>query len=175
MQYMKNKKLGGSVTAIIHIHTSKGDECNVILDFNIEKLRVRIGNFILKNIKKIRPEGSIIGWKTSIGDFYIYKEFSYDDWDIWKSKYRYIKTVLEFKPKKGEIMHKLLSKTRSINPECELFDECPNCNKKTLLDYEIVRHGEKLKVCLKCKKFDKLLEKIERKLEKEQEISDHNE
>jgi len=167
MQYSVNKKIG-TVSAIIDVHTSKMTEKNIILDFDINQLRKRVGSFIKKQIKKIKPEGNIVGWETSIGDFAIYKQFHYDNWDIWKSKYRYTETVLEFNPKKGEILHRTISKKKNINPECEEINDCPVCNKKTLLEKSIIRQGEKLKVCNACKKFDNLLIKLEKQIDAEE-------
>lgn len=110
---MINKKTG-SVMTIIEVHKSNCTERNVILDFDINQLRKRVGNFITKQRKKIKPDGNLVGWKTSIGDFVIYKEIEYGNWDLWKCKYKQTKTMLEFVPKKGEIIHKTLSVKKTI-------------------------------------------------------------
>lgn len=170
MKYSINKK-NGIVCAIIQIHESNCTVQNVILDFNIDKLRKRIGNFIKTQIKKIKPEGNMVGWQTSIGDFTIYKELAYDNWDIWKSKYRYTDTKLEFAPKKGEITHKTLTRRKNINPEYEGLGECEICNKIKILENSVDREGKIFKCCKKCKDFDKLLDKISKEIDAKEQDS----
>jgi len=168
MKYTVNKKNGLCIATFESYGSNAITNVNVVVDFDITKLRTRIGNLIKQKIKGLKPDEGGVGWKTSIGDFNIYKETDYDiSVDIWKSKYKYIKQVLEIVPKKGEITRRTIGEKKMINPDYEGLDECPSCNKETLLEYQVVRQGEKLLVCKSCKKFDNLLEKISKKIERE--------
>src|SRR3990167_657091 len=164
MKYRTDKR--GISMAVVETMNSKAVTTrHLVLDNNIERLRQRIGNFIKKQIKTLKPDVGGLGWETSIGNFFIYKETDYDDLDIWKSKYKHIKLILEFAPKNGEITHRTLHTTKLINTEYEGLEECATCNTETILDDTIIRQGETLRVCKKCKDFDKLLEKLEKQIE----------
>lgn len=167
MKYSVDKKTGMCIATFESYGSNAITNVSIVVDHDITRLRKRMGNLIKQKIKGLRPDEGGVGWKTSIGDFNIYKETDYDDYDIWKSKYKYIKQILEIVPKKGEITHKTISEKKIINPEYAELDECPVCDKKTLLEYQVIRQGEKLQVCKACKKFDDLLEKISKKIDKE--------
>jgi len=167
MRYGTSKE--GIMTAIIGTLNSKAQTTqNVLVNFDKNSLRKMVGDFIKKQIKRMKPDAEMVMWKTSVGEFCIYKESSLDYcFEPIKSKYKHIETKLEFAPKKGKIKTIVIKSRRFVNQDYEGFDECPNCNKKGLLDYTIVRREEKIKVCKKCKDFDKLLDKIEKKLKAE--------
>ena len=161
MRYVLNNKTK-SVCAVIETMDKRAVTTqNVFLDFDIANLRKRVGYFIIKQISKLKSNVGGVGWKTSIGQFFIYKEEHYDDdmFDVWKSKYLHTELILEFAPKQGEIKHTVLQSKKRINPDYEGLEECL-CGTKTFLEYEIIRQGEKIKVCKKCKDFDTIMEKI---------------
>lgn len=167
MKYSVNKKNGLCIATFESYGSNAITNVNIVVDSDITKLRKRVGNLIKQKIKSLRPDEGGVGWKTSIGDFNIYKETDYDDYDILKSKYKYIKQILEIVPKNGDIKHRTLNEKKLVNPDYGGLEECPVCNKETLLECQVIRQGEKLMVCKACKKFDDLLEKISKKIDAE--------
>ena len=167
MRYRTSKT--GIVTAIIETLDSKAiTNMNIIVDTNKNKLRKRVGELITSKIRSMKPDSEMVMWKTSLGEFCIYKESSLDyNFESYKSKYKYIKTYLEFVPKKGKAKQIVIKSKKLVNKDYEGYDECPNCSKEGLLDFTITRGDNKLTVCKKCKDFDKLLTKLEKKLDKE--------
>lgn len=163
MQY-KETKLG--YIAVIETTQPKGITQNVILHDNINKLRKLVGNFIVRTLKKIKPDGEMILWQTKIGQFCLFKDRKLDySFEPYKEKYDYINTKLEFAPKKGEIKTITIKSRRIINKEFEGLEECPNCCEKGLIEYSIKRMGKKILVCKKCQQFDKIIHKIDKKEE----------
>lgn len=171
MKYQTNKH--GFVSAIIQTMNKKAvTTSNIIMDKDVNSLRKRVRNFIENQIKKMSIDAEMVLWKTSVGEFCIYKESSLDyDLEPHKSKYKHIETKLEINPIKGDVRSIIINSKKMMNKDYEYYEECHNCNKETLIDYEIVRHGEKIKVCKECYKFDKVLTKLEKQIDAKKGIT----
>ena len=173
MKYRTTKQ--GIVSTTIESLDNKAiTNVSILVDSNIDRLRKRVGKFIIDKIKQMKPDNHMmVGWKTAIGEFWIYKEDNYDvKLDHWKCKYRHTETIMEFTPKEGEQKYIVLKSKKLMNPIYEGLEDCRNCDQEnTLIDYTIIRDGKKIKVCKKCKDFDKLLTKIEKKIEMEKYIT----
>lgn len=164
MKYLTNKH--GFVSATIQTMNRKAITTNIIMDSNINSLRKRIGNFIQTQIKNMKLNEEMVMWKTSVGEFCIYKESSLDYClDYNKSKYKYIETKLEINPIKGDVRSIIIKSRKTINPEYEGLEECASCNIKTICNYKAKRWGEIVNICKKCKQFDTILDKLAKKEE----------
>lgn len=144
------------------------DNCNVVIDFSIEKLRGRLARIMSKELKKIKPDGDSISWITKLGTFCIFKDYEYDNnWEPHKSKFKtlYLYVELDKRKQGGEVETRKYAIKKIINQECDDLDECFVCNSKMIESFKIKQWGEMVNVCKKCKDFDNKLEQISKKLD----------
>lgn len=149
---------------------SKPTNVHFVIDDSVERLRSRLVKLMRTAIKKMKPDHGWVSWSTKIGKFNLYKDWELDEgfYDPWKSKYETLYLTVELETK-NDVKHWKYSIKKRINKEYEGLEECPTCNDTTLLEHVVVRQGENLNVCKKCKDFDILIEKISKEIDLEDE------
>lgn len=170
MKYAINQKIG-SITAIFTVihNRRRTDECVMVIDHSIERLRTRLSKYMKIALRKIKPDGDMIQWHTKLGTFCIYRGFEYDNNEQpCKSKYKQLYQYVELDSRKQglEVETRKYFIKKIVNDECEDLEECFVCNAKMAESFKIKQWGEMVSVCKKCKDFDTKLNKISKELDK---------
>lgn len=171
MQYIvKTTKGITSFTGIFTIHKDSPDAVNIVLGTSLESVRKSMINHMGKALKKIKPHGDSLSWKTKLGEFAVYKEYEYDDYNQYGSKFRTLYLYVELDARKfgKEVETKTYFIRKEPNPECEDYEEC-DCGKGLKAMYEVKIQNKKELRCIECKKFHGWMNRISKKLDKEKE------
>lgn len=172
MQYIKNEKTK-TITGLYEVIKERNN-VNMVIDFTVERLRTRLSKLMKKEMKNLRPDGNMLSWKTKLGNFCIYRDFEYSKDHEYDSPFRNLFLYVELDPRKQgkEVWTKKYFIRKEPNPEFEDYEEC-SCGEHLKAMYRIkIRDNYEMR-CIKCKKFNRLMNQISKKLDKEQQLKNN--